>query len=99
VELVEQQIGDLDAHGVPLVELLEQRDELRHKPDQLVVRVVILTVLDEIPPQHVHLAQIVFVAPVEEVHPLEELGLVILELSHASSPSPRRVAGVLREQR
>ena len=69
-------------------------------PDQRSARVVILTVLDEIPPQHVHLAQIVFVAPVEEVRPLEELGLVILELSHALlHRRPVASQGVLHEQR
>ena len=93
VEFLEQRVGKLEPRRIPGVELLEDADELGDHAAELVVLFVVVAILQVIPAHHFDLAVVVLGLSLEEVHLLEELLLVILELPHdvvvvLSSKSP-----------
>mmetsp|Transcript_10571 Transcript_10571/g.25884 ORF Transcript_10571/g.25884 Transcript_10571/m.25884 type:complete len:209 (+) Transcript_10571:149-775(+) len=82
VELLQQRVGQRQPVRVARVQRLEHADELGDHAAELVVLLVIVAVLQVVPPHHLHLAVVVLGFPLQEVHLLQQLLLVVLELAH-----------------
>ena len=96
VQLVEQGVGELQTRRIPGVQLLQDAHEFGHHAAQLVVLLVVVAVLQVVPADHLDLAVVVLVLPLQEVDLLQELSLVELELPHrAGVAGTRRMGGVL----
>ena len=82
MELVDQLLGLGDPVGVALLECHEFGHNLLDLTNDFVVLLIVVSVLNVVPPEHVHLTDITIFFPVQEVGVFQKLLLVILKLSH-----------------
>lgn len=79
--LCQERLSHADACRVRGVQLAQHVCEARDEPHELVVAHVIVAVLDVIPSHDGQLSRIVFALPIQKIDLLEQLGLMVLELS------------------
>ena len=94
VKTIKEDFGELQPDRVARVDLLQRRHELRDHAAHAVVRVVVFAVLDVVAAEYLDLAEVGVLLPVDQVHLLQQLRLVVLQLAQRHGRASGRVGDV-----